>query len=439
MDHWVPLVNKYIIIDYRMNQSQNIIKRNEDEKKELEKRKFNDGLNEYFRYKDKYESLIKKEKTQIINMEGLSWKEKRIEFMKIKAKCINCKRPVGSVFSIKVEKDGRHLIALCGDRKDPCPFHIDINLGLVENIRENLNSDEKTLNEYKRDIIFDKNDMLFGYITEEEAVEKFDTIKEQVSELTKIHEFTLQTYLGVVDNEEKKSELEKLQLEFYNNLDNFNSMINQYNSTKNNQLIIDAVDLYVKTMQPRAAEIMNKKYNYSRVEYNEDDNTFHLIQTLISHEKLEWDLSENGQKVIKFKTGLETNKKPEKIKTAFSSAIPDIREKEEEKFKLNTNLKIEEESESEDNDSEEEDNESEDNESEEEDNESEEEDNESEESDDSLKPLPKIKIHPSLLEDGTIAASEANRLNFKIELVKGELIAKNANTGETYKVTAGRG
>jgi len=412
-----------------MNQNQTIIKSKEDEKKELEKRKFNDGLNEYFRYKDKYESLIKKEKTQIINMKGLSWKEKRIEFLKIKAKCINCKRTVGSIFSIKAEKDGRHLIALCGDRKAPCPFHIDINLGFVENIRENLNSDEKTLNEYKRDIIFDKNDMLFGYITEEEAVEKFDTIKQRVSELTKIYEFTLQTYLGVVDNEEKKAEFEKLQLEFYNNLDRFNSMINQYNSTKNNQLIIDAVDLYVRTLQPHAAEIMNKKYNYSRVEYNEDDNTFHLMQTLITPENLEWDLSENGQKVITFKTGLETTKNPEKIKTAFSSAIPDIREKEEAKFKLNKKLRIEEEPE---------DNESEDNESEEEDSESESEDD-SEESEEDYKPLPKIKIHPSLLEDGTIAASEANRLNFKIELVNGELMAKNANTGETYKVTAGRG
>jgi hypothetical protein len=88
--------------------------------------------------------------------------------MKIKPKCVNCKRPVGSIFSTKVDDDGRHLIAICGDRTAPCLFNININLGLVENIRDNLNSDEDSLSQNKREIIIDKNDMLFGYITEEE-------------------------------------------------------------------------------------------------------------------------------------------------------------------------------------------------------------------------------------------------------------------------------
>jgi uncharacterized protein CbrC (UPF0167 family) len=64
---------------------------------------------------------------------------------------------------------------------------------------------------------------------------------------------------------------------------------------------------------------------------------------------------------------------------------------------------------------------------------------ESEDSDsESEEPLPKIKIHPNLLSDGTIAASEANRLKYKVELVKGVLIATNPQTKETYNVTAGK-
>jgi hypothetical protein len=423
-----------------MNKSQtNAFKTEEDEKKDAEKRKFIDGLDQYFRYKDKYESLIKKEKTQIIKLPGLSWREKRAEFMKIKPKCINCRRPVGSIFSTKVDEDGRHLIAICGDRKEPCPFNININLGLVENMRENLYNEENTLNEFKRDVIIDKNDLLFGYITAEEAVEKFDKLKDNVSEFTKIHEFTLQTYLGVVDNEEKKAEIEKLQLEFYNNLDNFNSMVKQYNATQNTQLIVEAVELYVNTIQPRANEIAKKTYDYTGVEYNDDDNTFHLVQTKTTLENLEWDLTENGQKVISFKTGADSSslkKKPTK-NVAFTAAIPGIREKEkdeetekeESKFKLNPKLKINEEEPQEPD------------ENEENYDESEEEDNDSYDSDDSeeRKPLPKIKIYPNLLPDGTIGATEANRLGLKIEIIKGELMAKNEKTGETYKVTAGKG
>jgi len=331
-------------------------KTQEEEKRDADKRKFVDGLDQYFRYKSIYESLIKNEKNKINKLPGLSWREKRIEFMKIKPKCVNCKRPVGSIFSTKVDDDGRHLIAICGDRTAPCPFNININLGLVENIRDNLNSDEDALSQNKREIIIDKNDMLFGYITEEEAVEKFDKIKEKVSEFTKVYEFTLQTYLNIIDNDEKKTELEKLQLEFYNNLDNFNSMVNQYKEKQNTQLIIEAIDLYVNTMQPRINELMNKKYAYNSVEYNEQDNTFHLIQIPITNEMLEWDLTDNGQKVVSFKTGVEIKKKSVKTGGERARAIPDIKEKviiekdnddesdyylEPGKFTLNPRLKIE--------------------------------------------------------------------------------------------------
>ena len=416
-----------------MNQAQkNIIKTEEDEKKDAEKRKFIDSLDQYYRYKDKYESNLKKDKTQIIKLEGLSWKEKRAEYMKIRPKCINCRRPVGSIFSTKNQEDGRHLIALCGDRKQPCPFNININLGLVQNIQENLHNDENTLNEYKRDVIIDKNDLLFGYITAEDAVVKFDKLKEQVTEFTKVYEFTLETYLNIVDNPVKKAELEKLQLEFYNNLDNFNLMIKQYNATQNTQLIVDAIELYKNTMEPRANEIMNKKYVYNGVEYNEDDNTFHLIQVSVTSENLEWDLMDKGQKVVSFKIGVEPEKKKPAKNVAFSQAIPDIKSKpiimkddEEdatrpEKFKLKPQLKLQEESE-----------------------EDEDHDDGSELDSDNDSydepPRPKITIHPNLLSDGTIAATEAHRMGLKIELVKGELVAKNEKTGEIYKVTAGQG
>jgi hypothetical protein len=414
------------------SEKKSIEKTADDEKKEAEKTKFIETLDQYYRYKDKYESNLKKEKTQIIKLEGLSWREKRAEYMKVKPKCINCRRPVGSIFSTKKQDDGRHLIALCGDRKHPCPFNININLGLVQNIQENLRNDESELNEYKHKVIIDKNDLLFGYITPEQAVSRFDILKEQVSEFTKIYEFTLETYLNVVDNEEKKAEIVKQQLEFYNNLDNFNLMINQYKSTQNTQLIVDAVELYTNSIQPRANEIMNKKYAYNGVEYNIDDNTFHLIQLSITNENLEWDLTEGGQKVVSFRVGVEQEKRKRVKNVAFSEAIPEINSKlkdsdedmeKPEKFKLKPQLKLQEDEEEEEQEEEKKDDSD---------------VSDSDEDNDEL-PLPKITIYPNLLSDGTIAASEAHRMGMKIELVKGELIAKNEKTGETYKVTAGQG
>ena len=176
-------------------------------------------------------------------------------------------------------------------------------------------------------------------------------------------------------------------------------------------------------MQPRVNEILKNTYSYNGVEYNDDDNTFHLIQIPISIEDHEWDISEHGQKIISMKMGLEkfAQKRTVRNKKAMTSAIPDIREKEPDFTKLKEQPKFAlkqqiPESESEDED----------------DNNSEDEDS------DEDKPLPKITIHPKLLPDGTMAATEAHRLGLKIELVKGDLIAMNPNTKEKYIVTAGK-
>jgi len=395
-----------------------------------EKKKFVDGLNTYFKLKAAYETNIKKDKTQISKLPGLSWREKRNEYAKIKHKCINCKRPVGSIFSTKTNNGERQYIALCGDRKTPCPLDIKINLGVTFNITDDIRQDEEKIKEYNNEIIRDKNDLLFGYITPQQAVTRFDSIKEDVADATKIYEFTLDQYLNVVDNPEKKEELKNLKIEFYNNLDNFNAMIQQYKTTQNTQFVIDAVELYVSTMQPRINDILKKTYSYNGVEYNEDDNTFHLIQIPISIEDLEWDIGEHGQKVLSMKMGLEkfSQKKTIRNTKAMTSAIPDIREKETKepdftKLKSQPKFALKQEVSEYKSDSDED---------------SDEDSNdESDEDSDEDKPLPKITIHPRLLPDGTLAATEAHRVGLKIELVKGQLIAINPNTKEKYVVTAG--
>jgi hypothetical protein len=413
-----------------------------NEEKMEEKKKFIDGLNTYFKLKAAYEGNINKEKLKISKLPEISWREKRSEFLKIKPKCINCKRPVGSIFSTKTDKNmERQYIALCGDRKTPCPLDIKINLGVVYNITDDIHNDEATINNLKRDIIKAKNNLLFGYITAEVAVKFFDVIKEQVADTTTIYEFGLQNYLNIVDNPEKKAEIKKLQLEFYNNLDNFNSMIQQYNTTQNTQLIVDAVELYVTTMQPRMNELIKKKYSVNAVEYNDDDNTFHLIQIPISIADLETDIGETGQKVISLKMGLEkfAQKKTAKNTKAMSSAIPDIRTVEPDftKLKIKQKLKpkfvMQEEKEDSSSDAESEEGKGSDS---------------DEENDPQYKTwrekytehpaLSKITIHPNLLPDGTIAASEANNLGLKMEIEKGVLVATNPQTKEKYKVAAGK-
>ena len=66
-----------------------------------------DKFNDFYKLKSKYESQITKEKSIITGDNKLSWKEKRIEFQKFKPKCVNCKRPVGSLFTIKYDEENK--------------------------------------------------------------------------------------------------------------------------------------------------------------------------------------------------------------------------------------------------------------------------------------------------------------------------------------------
>jgi len=167
------------------------------------------ALNTYYKLKTAYENAYNKDKNKIIKMKGLSWKEKRVEFAKLKPKCINCKRPVGTLFYTTNQKGERSLVAKCGDKSNPCPLNIVIDLGYIVNLSTELINDEKTIAGVKNEIIIDKNNLLFGYITSKEAVEKFDDIKESYAITSSNYEFFLEIYNNIVDNKEQKNELRK--------------------------------------------------------------------------------------------------------------------------------------------------------------------------------------------------------------------------------------
>ena len=402
----------------------------ESENEELNKN-FIDGLNNYFKLKSEYENNIKKEKLKISKISELSWKEKRLEFLKLKPKCINCKRPVGTLFSNFFDKKNfeRQYIAICGDRKNPCPLDIKINVGFVSNITDIIHDDEVEMNKHKRNIIIDKNDLLFGYTTEEEAIIKFDNIKNIITESTPLDEIVLQKYLNVVDNSEKKEALKKLQMDYYNNMDNYNLLIQQYNINNNIQNINDAVELNIKIINPKINEIIHRKNSINYVEYNDNDNTFHLIQNKHSITDFEDNIGIIGQNIISFKTGIE-NFSTKEVKSKILPAIPDIKEKiQTESSSLSSDSRLNE-NESSDEDINEDDNNPNESESE-----SESEEDEDSDSDNENNPLPKIKIYPKILPDGTITALEANNLKYNFEIINKELYAIDPESNNKYKIT----
>ena len=117
--------------------SENENKKNENKKNEIIESP-ESALNEYFKLKNTYEVEIMKNKKKIMNNSTLSNKEKRQEYLKLKPKCINCKRPGGTIFSVKLfsdesknrKTDYREFRSRCGIISNPCNLNITIQTGL---------------------------------------------------------------------------------------------------------------------------------------------------------------------------------------------------------------------------------------------------------------------------------------------------------------------
>ena len=118
-----------------------------------EKIRFIEALNTYYKLKKGYDSSFMTEKQKIIKKKDIGWKEKRRMFYQLRPKCINCKRPVGSIFKTVYNNGERYLSAKCGDIQEPCKLKIQINLGAILNINEDIRANENEIHNVKLKII----------------------------------------------------------------------------------------------------------------------------------------------------------------------------------------------------------------------------------------------------------------------------------------------
>jgi|688.fasta_scaffold215551_1 hypothetical protein len=284
-----------------------------------------ESLNEYFKLKQKYEAEIAANKKRIINNPTLSNREKRSEYMKLKPKCINCKRPGGSIFKVLFNPEDsnfesyREYNAKCGIISNPCNFKIKIRCGKTESITDILKNMEDEIKEAKNGIIDDKNKLLFGYLNTEEALEKFDQSKEWISLYTSLYEDYLIKYNTIVDNEDKKRQLEEAITNSYIQINQIKECVKKSDETGNKSFISDAINIYDTTLVPLLSTIRNLKYNENFVWHNEDTNSCNLIQNKYSISNLLF--SSFQSKVISFDIGYDAKKSQLIIQSDSSEEI----------------------------------------------------------------------------------------------------------------------
>ena len=247
-----------------------------------EKISVDDAMSEYYRLKNVYEtSYYEKYVKPIVKAEKKSKREKRVEFSKLpKAECINCKRNVGSVFSISYKDSStRKFSVKCGDTAAPCPLNIDMIVGKYETFEEEIHKYEKDIDKLKTDIIKEKYDIMFGYVDEENGIDHFTSMSNELKDTTELAGHRIEKNILVNDNPEKNALLAR-SIAIFNNdyLTQFKQMVAEYNEKSDEAIMTEAVNFYKNEMMPRLKEIQGLRFDECFVEYNPDDNTYKLIQ-----------------------------------------------------------------------------------------------------------------------------------------------------------------
>jgi hypothetical protein len=266
----------------------------------------NNAMEKYYQLKNEYESKMQQNNKIILKNDELSKKEKRSEFLKMKPKCIHCNRVGGTIFSSKyLSSNGcRELKAICGVVADPCNLNITIQIGIVNTLPNLIKENLDTIFLTKDNIINNKNKLLFGFLSTQQAIEDFEDDKEMINNSTALYELYLKKYSSMIDESKNKDELIEKSYEL---IEQIKECVQNFNKSSNKEYISDAVEIQETLLKPVLKEIQQTTYQECYVGYNEKTKTYHLIQNKISQESLEH--SNDKSVVIEYNVKPFTNNK----------------------------------------------------------------------------------------------------------------------------------
>ena len=180
-------------------------------------------------------------------------------------------------------------------------MNIEIKKGTYKLSNELVESLISKINQIKIDIIKIKLDYLFSYISEEEALGKFNKYKEDLYKENKLYEKAEVFYINIADNPNTKILLQTAEQKFFEEINKFKNYCKIYNITSNPALIKTAVETYISSILPLVSSISNFKYSLRDiVQIIEDNNVInYLIEEKSTLESLEY-VVEPG-KIIKNK------------------------------------------------------------------------------------------------------------------------------------------
>ena len=220
--------------------------REQDDEEAPEKRAdYQESLRIYFQLKQGYHDRVLKIKREIYRA-AKTKKERKMKLGTLKPKCISCDRPVGSFF----ENKGRYFIARCGDKGQPCRFHIELFGGEYSNVADKMEDYERVMDVTKESIIITKMDVLFKYLSEKSGVDVFKDSLDYYTKDTVHYNSLKKEYEDLHFNEELEEKIEKKQQKIAKIQDRIGELLKTYRGDDNPETLKDAMTVYISELLP---------------------------------------------------------------------------------------------------------------------------------------------------------------------------------------------
>lgn len=242
----------------------------------------NDAIEEYYRLKNIYDVKNNQEKRKILRDKGLYKTSKKQSLSALKPVCVACGKVGGTIF----RQDKTKLYAIC-NATPPCTLDIEIDRGEYEKITDLHKIVINNFEESRTDIIKTKLNMLFGYITEQQAATIFATQKEDFDESQKEIKYIndkfadiIQSGRHTISSAEIKTNIEKIK----SKIADYTKMYEDESGTPS--IVSDIVQTYINELYPEVKKLRTLVYAKNEIECTDgmigplicEDEIFRLVQ-----------------------------------------------------------------------------------------------------------------------------------------------------------------
>lgn len=221
-----------------------------------------DAMSQYYKLKGKYDRNVSKARAKIVRDPSLSKAEKRKRLQALVPKCVNCNKPGGTVFS----RTSDSLKAVCGSNADKCGLNIDILRGFMVNLVDEAEESSRDALRMKMEIVRTKLDYLFGYVSEEEAMRRFNSQAPKYNDAAALEASLRKEEFDIMNNTRNLASIKGNRRSLYGLKKDLRSLADQYKSTGNERFIDDMVEKYIEDIQPLTEQTRDLKYSYAAVE-----------------------------------------------------------------------------------------------------------------------------------------------------------------------------